>query len=44
MLKMYEKINLKNKFSETIISEMVQIGILVTHLKSQNMKNTLMYL
>ena len=39
MLQMYEKMNYKNKFSKTIISEMIQIGILVTLLISQNMKN-----
>ena len=49
---MYEKIkpefygnaNKKNEFSETIVSEMIHIGILVTLLKSQNMKNVLIYL
>ena len=41
MLKIYEKIN---KFSESIISEIIQIGILVILFKSQNMKNIPVYL
>ena len=38
------KVKLHIKFSETILSEMIQIGILFTFLKSQNMKNILIYL
>ena len=46
MLKMYEKITPSfygntNKFRETIMSEMIQIGILITLMKFQNMKNML---
>ena len=44
MLIMYEKnlnyLAITNKFSETIISEMIKIGILVTFIKSQKIKNT----
>ena len=42
MLKMYEKMNIK-KMSETIISEMILIGILVTLLRSQHMLFSIFY-
>ena len=52
ILKMCEKIkpqfygnaNKINKFIKTTLSEIIQIGILITLLKSQNMKNILIKL
>ena len=35
---------IKRKFSKTIMFEIIQIGVLVTLLRSQNMKNIQIYL
>ena len=40
---MVMQISYANKFIETFLSEMIQIGILVTLLKSHNMKYILIY-